>query len=757
MHTQTEIRRSAEPRRTISAGDHAGNHVDLFLISFLALFAELACIRWFGSTVVFLTFFTNIVLMACFLGLSVGCLAATRQKDHAASVLPLTLISIELGYLVYWIAANFGQIVIDVGGQGSPQEVFFGTESRVNDVGSFVLPIELVAGIFFGLIAMIFVGLGQVMGRAFSAIPNRVAAYTTNVVASLAGILAFGVMSYLRMPPFIWFALIGVTMFRFLRHWTLWQILSLAGVIAFLAIVESRGSINHRFFTIWSPYYQITYYPQNGDLETNHIGHQRMHKIGETGGAYMLPHLLNRDAGGRPFEDVMIIGAGSGNDVAAALAGRVGHVDAVEIEPVLNEIGRDDHPLHPYDDPRVTIHLDDGRSFARKTNKQYDLIEYALVDSLMLHSSYSTLRLESFLFTEQAFQDIKSRLKPDGVFAMCNYYRQGWVVGRLAKMAEEAFGAEPIVISLPYAASIPRGESMGGKFTFVLAGHPGSRTLESIRRALRQNSFFWLSREPRDNEPINGFGEKAPERPGIPADRWERIGMASVETGGLRPLPTDDWPFLYLSAPVIPSLNLRGMAVIAILSVIILQVFAPVRPVRLNGQMFFLGAGFMLLETKGVVHMALLFGSTWVVNSIVFFAILLMILLSNLFTLAFKPRVLWPYYLLLVIALLANVYVPMSDFLNLSRVARIVASCAVVFVPVFFAGVIFAAAFRDSLQPDRDFGSNIGGIILGGLSENLSLMFGFNHMLLVAITFYVLSAMMGSRSRALFKASQNSI
>jgi hypothetical protein len=134
-----------------------------------------------------------------------------------------------------------------------------------------------------------------------------------------------------------------------------------------------------------------------------------------------------------------------------------------------------------------------------------------------------------------------------------------------------------------------------------------------------------------------------------------------------------------------------------------------------------------------------------------------MILLSNLFTLAFKPRVLWPYYMLLVIALLVNVYVPMSDFLNLSRVARIVASCAVVFVPVFFAGVIFAAAFRDSLQPDRDFGSNIGGVILGGLSENLSLMFGFNHMLLVAITFYVLSAMLGPRSRALFKASQNSI
>ena len=69
--------------------------------------------------------------------------------------------------------------------------------------------------------------------------------------------------------------------------------------------------------------------------------------------------------------------------------------------------------------------------------------------SLVLHSGYSSLRLESFLFTEQAFRDIRARLKPDGVFLMCNYYRQGWVVGRLEEMARKVFGTEPVVISLP--------------------------------------------------------------------------------------------------------------------------------------------------------------------------------------------------------------------------------------------------------------------------------------------------------------------
>jgi len=155
--------------------------------------------------------------------------------------------------------------------------------------------------------------------------------------------------------------------------------------------------------------------------------------------------------------------------------------------------------------------------------------------------------------------------------------------------------------------------------------------------------------------------------------------------------------------------------------------------------MFFLGAGFMLLETKGVVHMALLFGSTWVVNSIVFAAILLMILAANLYVLQAKPRRVLPCYALLIAALLVNALVPMNVFLSLAPWARIVASCAVVFLPIFFAGVIFAAAFRDSRRPDVDFGSNVAGIVVGGLSEQLSLVVGFNYLIFVAVGFYLLS------------------
>jgi hypothetical protein len=153
----------------------------------------------------------------------------------------------------------------------------------------------------------------------------------------------------------------------------------------------------------------------------------------------------------------------------------------------------------------------------------------------------------------------------------------------------------------------------------------------------------------------------------------------------------------------------------------------------------------MLLETKGVVHMALLFGSTWIVNSVVFFAILVMILAANLYVARFRPSRLSVFYALLVAGLLVNALVPMNVFLSLAPFWRTAASSLVVFVPVFFAGVIFASVFRESREPDRDFGWNVAGIIVGGLSESLSLIIGFNYLLLVAAGYYLLSALLRPR------------
>src|SRR4051812_30089395 len=708
-------------------------YLELFLVSFLILFLELAAIRFFGATVVFLTFFTNIVLLASFLGMSVGLLTASRPQQLVRTVLPLLLLSVAAAvgtHLAYWHWAE--QVTVALGGQASsPQLIYFGTDSRPADPSRWVIPLWAVGGGFFALIAVSFVGLGQVMGRAFGAIPNRVAAYSVDVLGSLTGIATFAAMSWFQLPPSVWFAP-ALLLILYFAGWRRPVQLAAAGATMVLVIIGSHGLLVHGR-PQWSPYYKVSYEPLLHLISTNNIGHQYIQRVSVEGAAYTMPYLLNRDAGGAPLDDVMIIGAGNGNDVSAALLSGAKHVDAVEIDPVIRELGRRYHPERPYDDPRVSVQLEDGRAFTRRTERKYDLAVYALVDSLVLHSGYSSLRLENFLFTREAFEDVKRTLKPDGVFVMYNYYRQGWVVGRLAMIAEEVFGSKPVVISLPPRDRIDAQDSQANHITFLIAGD--SKRVEAIRARFAKGDAFWINPNSAENRPINALRPKAP-----PGENWYRIRPAQVGLEGIGPLPSDDWPQLYLRSREIPWTPIgQGMLVIALLSALIVYGFSPQRRVRLNSQMFFLGAGFMLLETKGVVHMALLFGSTWIVNSIVFFAILVMILCANLYVLRVKPRRLGPYYALLVAALLVNALVPMNVFLSLAPAARIATSCLVVFIPVFFAGVIFAAVFRESRRPDVDFGSNVAGIVLGGLSEQLSLVVGFNYLVVVAVGYYLVS------------------
>jgi len=734
-------------------------YVDLFLISFLILFFELACIRWFASMVVYLTFFTNIVLLATFLGMSVGCLSASRSQDWLDRVMPLFLLSVVLACGVLWIYHSYGRVMIDVGGQGSPQQVYFGTEYRARDLSKFVVPLDFLAAVFFALIAFVFVGLGQVMGRAFNQAPDRLRAYISNILGSLAGIAVFALASYLWATPMVWFAIALALWLYFLKRRTLVQLYCGVAVLIVMSFVSYNTALRspyeaggHPYHSlIWSPYYKILYTPQVKSIDTNNIGHQTMVDIHEKAPAYSLPHLLNRDAGGQPFENVLIIGAGSGNDVSAALAYGAKHVDAVEIDPAICNLGRAEHADHPYQDPRVTVHIDDGRSFVRKTHQKYDLVIYALVDSLVLHSGYSNLRLESFLFTKEAFEDIKARLQPGGVFAVYNLFRQGWIVGRIDRMSEEVFGTKPVAISLPYVASIRPEDQEFGRLTLILSG-ANSPSLAAIQQQFEKHESFWINSRPAVNESLNSFGPQPPAVTGSTISDWSRIAPATINITGISLLPSDDWPFLYLRGRIVPGLNLRSIVLIGGLSVAMIYMFSPVRWVRPNWRLFFLGAGFMLLETKSVVHMALLFGSTWLVNSVVFFAILVMILASNLYVLAVRPRKLLPYYLLLVASLAINIVVPMSKFLALPGWQEVAVSCLVVFVPIFFAGIVFGTLFRDSSQPDIDFGSNIAGAIMGGLCESLSLVIGFNYLLALAVVFYLFSAVSKRSAAVLMKA-----
>jgi hypothetical protein len=417
------------------------------------------------------------------------------------------------------------------------------------------------------------------------------------------------------------------------------------------------------------------------------------------------------------------------------------------------------HPDHPYSDPRVAVHLDDGRNFLRSTPRKYDLIIYALVDSLVLHSGYSNIRLESYLFTQQTFGDVRAHLKPGGEFVIYNYFRQGWIVARLQKGLEQTFGAgNSLVLTLPYRKTIEPEKSTFGDFTIFFAGD-----VEALRKAFDSQAQYWLKSDqpPRPDSP-DGFREPVAEvrrrvQEAIDEKReeknpWMQFGLAQVVSPeGELLSATDDWPFLYLRRPMIPTLSLRGAALMGTLSLLLIFLFQPQRSERgrrfeFNAQMFFLGAGFMLIETKAVVLMALLFGSTWVVNSIVFFAVLLMILAANLWTIRLRPERLWPYYVGLLLVLSLNTIIPLDFFLGMNRTAQVIGSCLLVFAPVFFAGVVFAVSFSRVREPDRAFGANIAGAIMGGLAEYSSMLLGFQYVVVLAIIFYVLSALSFRRS-----------
>jgi spermidine synthase len=706
----------------------------LFLVGFLVLFLELACIRWFAAYVIFLQFFTNVVLLASFLGMSCGCMAARKRYDWLGQFPALALFTVTAALVMLAIYQGWTGLAVDVGHQSSPQEVFFGTEYRNPDVAQFAIPIELIVAVFFLLISLLFVGLGQALGRAFDAYPNRVVAYTLNIGGSLAGIVAFTGMSLFWAPPAAWFLVVAVGMAYLLHQHRMLSVKHAIILATLVLMVEApdvsmamRGEVSQ-----WSPYYAVRHV-SSGQITVNTIGHQTMVPFDRGGSTYSLIHLLQRATGGKPFQDALIIGAGSGNDLDHALHFGVGRVDAVEIDPVIQSIGIRENPDHPYQDPRVVRHLDDGRHFLRTTDQKYDLVVYALVDSLILHSGYSNLRLESFLFTQEAFNDIKRVLKPGGTFITYNFFRQGWIVERVAAMAERTFGCKPVILSLPYEERLTSSSPAG--FTIVITG-----CNRQILQSFDNGRPFWLNTIPPQNLDVNGFTVQPTAFPADQQEQWQKIAPTTiVHDGQALDSASDDWPFLYLQNRLVPSLSLRSMVMLGGLGVAMVYFFLPKGRMRLDNRMFFLGAAFMLLETKAVVQLALLFGSTWLVNSLVFFTVLVLILAANLYVLRHPTgRLTWHYGLLFLLLALGTV-VPFDMFIAGGIAWRYVLPCVLALGPMFFAGVIFARSFRDTAFPDQAFGSNIAGAVLGGLSEPFSMLLGFHYLLLLAILFYALS------------------
>ena len=160
---------------------------------------------------------------------------------------------------------------------------------------------------------------------------------------------------------------------------------------------------------------------------------------------------------------------------------------------------------------------------------------------------------------------------------------------------------------------------------------------------------------------------------------------------------------------------------------------------------FFLGAGFMLLETKSIVQFALLWGSTWSSASLAIASVLVMALASALVVsrVEIRRRGLIAIALLALIAL--NYAIPVGRVTFDSRLAESVFYGLLVFSPVFCAGLMFSSSFKESSETATDFGANLLGAMVGGVGEYLSLLAGYRSLLILVAICYVLA--MVSRRR----------
>jgi hypothetical protein len=430
----------------------------------------------------------------------------------------------------------------------------------------------------------------------------------------------------------------------------------------------------------------------------NGIPHQAIRSVEQREAiepVYFVPYERRAD---RSPGHVLVIGAGNGSDVAIALEEGATRVTAVEIDPVLLELGGELNPDRPYDDPRVDTVVDDGRAFLERTDEQFDTILFALPDSLTLVSGQSSVRLESYLFTIEAMEAARDRLVEGGVFSMYNYYREPWLIDRLQATLEQAYGHPPCVDLV----------GAGALAVLTIGASPGSVICPTTPTAV--------------------VDAPAPS--------------------------TDDYPFPYLRSPSIPDFYLVTITLILVLSALMIRLVGG-RPgdVIRYGDLFLMGAAFLLLETKSVVQFALLFGTTWFVNALVFGGILLSVLAAIEVTRRLRlPRAEW-LYAALVLVVLAGWLVPVNAVLGLPFAIRFVAAIVIWFSPIFLANLIFAQRFARVENSAGAFGANLLGAMAGGVLEYMALIYGYQWLAFLVAILYV-GALVASRVSlpALFRA-----
>ncbi len=504
-------------------------------------------------------------------------------------------------------------------------------------------------------------------------------------------------MSLFRLPPAVWFAFGALLLIPFVER-SRGQVA--VAIICTAIIVAAAVPASRRF--AWSPYYKLAVEPIDVvyDFETgapirgthrfgyaltvNHDFYQMMLDLRAPGenaflraarDTYDAPY---RDAAKLPAGPILVVGAGSGNDVNAALRSTDRAIDAVEIDPAIIDVGRTLNPEKPYQNPRVTIINDDARSFFQRTPKKYALVVFGFLDSHTLLSTYTSVRLDNFIYTRESLARVRQLLVPGGQVCVSFATNTQWIHQRITNLITEAFDRPTIV-------------------------------------DMREHGGVVYC-----NTNLPEAGAARPDSPVVAAG-----------------IPTDDWPFLYLKSPTIPRHYAGFMSLIVILGAASLLLLPRgQRGVRMP--YFLMGAAFFLLETSNVVRLSILFGSTWSVNVLVFSAILALVLLANLTRARTKRLGLRWVALLLLVSVLIGYLVPTHALLAIGSPMVRAAAAGVIFLgPVYFAGLLFATLIENESSFYQAYASNVLGAMVGGACEYLSIVVGFKVLVLLTLAIYV--------------------
>lgn len=624
-------------------------------------------IRWLGSNVVYLSFFSNLILLASFLGIGIGFLMADRRGNlgHWLPLLLLVLVSFVLLF----------PVKIDRSGSDI---LFFG---ELEPSG---LPIWIAVPFIFLMTAAVMASIGQSTARVFSQF-SPLTAYRLDIGGSLLGVVGFSLAALLRTPPFVWAFVVGVLATLLISELKRVDLIAMAGVVAVLGLQSLAPGLS------WSPYYQVETIevPEGTQISVNGIPHQAMRMIDrDDQSIYSIPYRLHDNGS---LDRVMIVGAGSGNDVAIALSNGANHIDAIEIDPALQELGAVGHPNQPYSDPRVSVIIDDGRAVMERSSSQYDMIIFALPDSLTLVSGSSGIRLESYLFTVEAFAQARELLKPGGTFALYNFYREDWLIDRLVRTVEVTFGHSPCLVTTEQA----------GLLALIAVGSGPTRACETD----------------------------------------------AVDTTGSPPPVTDDYPFLYLESRSFPGIYVLTLALIVVVSFISVRLTVGGRfRFRPFLDLMAMGVAFLLLETKSIVQFALWFGTTWLVNALVFAGVLVSVLAAVEVARRFQLPRRSTLYITLFVSLGVAWVVPAHALLAFNTPLRLATATLLTFTPIFVANLVFAQRFAATASSTTAFGANLLGAMIGGVLEYAALIAGYRALILIVALSYVGAFVLGSKA-----------